>query len=372
MGDGIRDCCMNFDGLLARLGNEGGRRLIRISAELTHRCNFSCRHCYCRLPAGSSQAGDELAGAEWTRIINEAAAEGTFFITFTGGEPLLHPEFQKIWVAAKRAGLIPELFSNGSLIIPEVADFLAEWPPSQVSVTLYGSCEETYAAVTGRQGMLRRVLDGLDLLLERQVAVEVKGLFSRINQHDFDRLRELCYRYNRIFRWGAELTGKSMDGEGRPQEVGLDPEEVIALERRDGIRWDEWRSQLADWKPAPERCDTLFRCRVGQKECHVNPYGRLQPCLLLERVGYDLRRGSFADGWRRIPELLAGIPWKPGPCQRCQLSEVCRLCPAHALRLGEHPEGPTAFHCGLGRTRAEHFGLPAHTATHINGMEESR
>lgn len=372
MGDVTHDGCLNFDGLLARLGNGGGRRLIRLSAELTHRCNFSCSHCYCRLSVGSPRAADELGAGEWERIIGEAASEGALFVTFTGGEALLHPQLRKIWVAAKREGLIPELFSNGSLITPEVADFLADWPPSQVSVTLYGSNEQTYASVTGRQGMLRRVLDGLDLLLARQVAVEVKGLFSKINHHDFDGIRELCYRYNRIFRWGAELTGTSQEGEGRPHEVGLDPGEVIALERRDAVRWEEWRQQLADWKPAPERRDALFRCRVGQTECHVNPYGQLLPCLLLERVGYDLRRGSFADGWRRIPELLAGIPWKPGPCQWCELSEVCRVCPAHALRLGGPAEGPTTFHCGLGRARAELFGLSAHTATHTTGMEESR
>jgi radical SAM protein with 4Fe4S-binding SPASM domain len=208
--------------------------------------------------------------------------------------------------------------------------------------------------------------------LARQVAVEVKGLFSKINQHDFDRLRELCRRYSRIFRWGAELAGASQEGEGRPQEVGLDPAEVIALEHRDGVRWDEWRRELADWKPAPERAKALFRCRVGQMECHVNPYGRLLPCLLLEMEGYDLRRGSFAEGWRRIPELLAGIPWKWGPCQRCELSEVCRLCPAYALRLGGAAEGPTAFHCALGRARAEAFGLSARTAADITRTEESR
>jgi len=347
--------CLDLNGLLGRLG--GGRRLLRLTVELTHRCNYACPHCYCRIAPDSPRKSEELSGAEWTRIIDEAAAEGTFFVLFTGGEPLLHPEFQTIWVAAKRAGLIPELFTNGSLITEEMADFLAQWPPQQVSVTLYGSDAETYAAMTGGRGSLAKVLDGLDLLLTRQVKVEVKGLFSRINSHDFERLRELCARYQETFTWGAELAGPTPGNACTPGDVGLSAAEVVALERQDPARWREWSKRLAVWQPAREQGDTPFRCRAGETTCHIGPYGRLQPCLMLDAAGYDVRTGSLAKGWRLVPELLAAVPWEPGPCQRCGLAEVCRVCPALAVRQGAPAAGPTTLHCDLGRIRAEQFGL---------------
>lgn len=345
---------------------------MRLTVELTHRCNFACPHCYCRIAPDSPRRLEEQSGKEWTRIIDEAAAEGAFFILFTGGEPLLHPEFRTIWVAAKRAGLIPELFTNGSLITEEMADFLAEWPPQQVSVTLYGSDAETYATMTGGRGTLSKVLNGLDLLLARQIKVEVKGLLTRLNSHDFDRLRELCARYQENFIWSAELAGPTPGSDGEPRGVALTAAEVVALEQRDPVRWNEWVKVLSSWQAAETKCDDrLFRCNAGKSECHVDPYGRLSPCLMLDTIGYDVRNGQLREGWRHTPELLSSITWKPGSCQRCTLGEVCRICPAVAIRQGAPAAGPTALHCALGKTRTELFGIPARPAALMN-QEEAR
>lgn len=360
MGSACAEGSLDFAGLLQRLG--GGRRLLRLSVELTHRCTFACPHCYCRIDADSPRRFDELSGAEWTRIVNEAAAEGAFFILFTGGEPLLHPDFRTIWVAAKRAGLLPELFTNGSLITADLADFLAQWPPQQVSVTLYGSDEATFATMTGGRSRLAQVLDGLDLLLARGIKVEVKGLFTKGNVHDFERIRALCARYQDTFRWAAELAGSAPESSGRPGDVGLDPAEVIALERQDPARWGEWRRMISTRQPAAGGDGRLFRCHAGVSECHLDPYGRLTSCLMLQTAGYDVRSGSIREGWLRAPELLAGIPWEPGPCQACDLAEVCRICPALSLRLGAPAAGPTDYHCTLGRCRAQEHGLAARPA----------
>ena len=190
----MEDACLSFAQLSERLFAGGDRLPIRMGAELTYRCNFGCVQCYCRLPETSPRAAVELDGSEWERILAEAAEEGTLFLTLTGGEPLLHRDFRQIWVAAKRLGLLSSVFTNGSLVDEETADFLAEWPPVVVSVTLYGATDATYRAVTGRSGMLDRVLAGLELLRERGVRIETKATFTRLNASEFDELRSLCNR----------------------------------------------------------------------------------------------------------------------------------------------------------------------------------
>lgn len=345
-----------MDGLLSRLGREEGRHLVRVTAELTHRCGFECPHCYCRLPASSPRAAGEMTGAEWERVLSEAADEGALFVLVTGGEPLLHADFRRIWTAAKRAGLIPELFTNGSLLSDDVAGFLADWPPSQVSVTLYGATEETYEAMTGRSGMLGRVLRGLESLSKRGVAVEVKGLFTRRNAHEFDRILELCSGFGPRFRWDADLVGPSASGHGRPDEVRLDGREIVELEARDPKRREGLERLLRAGRPAPPRTGSPFRCRVGQREMHVDPYGLAQPCMMLETSGYDLRHGTVREAWEvAIPRLLSGIPSTGGPCQTCDLAEACRVCPPRALRRGVAAGWPVPESCDLGRARAEAF-----------------
>ena len=337
------------------------------TAELTWRCNFTCPHCFCRLPEDARTAPAELTGQQWDRIFGEATDEGLLFMLFTGGEPLLHEDFREIWLSAKRRGMIIELFTNGSLITQELADFFAEWTPKQVSISLYGATEETYAAISGHQGMHARVLHSLDMLVERGIAVEAKSLIMRQNVHEFDALREQCLRYSDVFRWDAELNGTYAEGGGDPMAVRISPKEVIALELRDPVRSNEWQQRLPNDCPAPPSPDSPFRCRVGRSGFHIDPYGGMCPCLLFHGTApYDLLSGSVREGWREaIPELLTSFRGHAaGPCQSCALAQVCRICPAYALLADGKPGWPLAYYCGIARERARAFDLDADT-THL-------
>ena len=66
--------------------------------ELTPRCNFNCRMCYVHLkPEQIPKFGRELNAKEWLCIAEEAKEAGTTWLCITGGEPLMHPEFETIY-----------------------------------------------------------------------------------------------------------------------------------------------------------------------------------------------------------------------------------------------------------------------------------
>ncbi len=72
--------------------------------EVTRRCNLRCRMCqyisYLENVSGKEQREGELTTDEWLRVIDET---GPFsFITFTGGEPLLRPDFFQLLAHASR------------------------------------------------------------------------------------------------------------------------------------------------------------------------------------------------------------------------------------------------------------------------------
>ena len=354
------DGCVGFASVLESLRGGDARMPVLLTAELTRRCNFGCTHCYCRRPEVDAAASAEMRGEEWTRIFGEAASEGAIFLIVTGGEPLLHPDFREIWIAGKRLGLIPDLYTNASLITPEVADFLAHWPPRRISVTLYGSTDETYRAVTGREGMRDRVLEAVGLLRDRGLSVELKATITRKNAKELQGLRALAATEGPAFRWGAELIGAVEGSLGNPKDVVLSGREIVALERTDPARWAEWGARLAAWKPSPENPASPFRCKIGRLSIHVDPYGMMRACEFVESVAYDVRTGTVREGWREaIPGSLERFPWSPGPCQTCELADVCRVCPGHALGSGLSASSPTVMHCELGRARAEAFALPA-------------
>ena len=55
--------------------------------ELNTNCNFKCLHCYQVTPHQS------LSLSDFKAYLTQVKASGCIFLTITGGEPLLHPDF---------------------------------------------------------------------------------------------------------------------------------------------------------------------------------------------------------------------------------------------------------------------------------------
>jgi MoaA/NifB/PqqE/SkfB family radical SAM enzyme len=80
----------------------------------TRRCNLSCAYCN-----EYDKVSSPVATAEMLRRVDLLAALGTEIITFSGGEPLLHPELDEIIRAIRAHGIIATLITNGYLLTPE-------------------------------------------------------------------------------------------------------------------------------------------------------------------------------------------------------------------------------------------------------------
>src|SRR5258705_12720443 len=136
--------------------------------EVTRRCPLECAHCYNNLPMGDEGARSrELTLAEHVRILDELAEAGCLWLLYTGGEVFARPDFLDIYSAARERGFLITVFTNGTLITPRIADFLAERPPFSIEITLYGRSRATYEALTGVPGSHQRCLRGIDLLSNR-------------------------------------------------------------------------------------------------------------------------------------------------------------------------------------------------------------
>ena len=62
----------------------------------------------------------------------------------------MRKDFRDIYLHVKRKGMIPTLFTNGTMITERTADFLAEYRPLNIEITLYGYTQNTYERVTGK------------------------------------------------------------------------------------------------------------------------------------------------------------------------------------------------------------------------------
>ncbi len=113
-----------------KIGGGKGPRLGSLDIELTERCNNDCIHCCINLPANDRDAkAKEMTTGQIKGILTQAAQLGCLRVRFTGGEPLLRPDFEQLYLFARRLGKKVLIFTNGRLITPQLADLLARIPP---------------------------------------------------------------------------------------------------------------------------------------------------------------------------------------------------------------------------------------------------
>jgi MoaA/NifB/PqqE/SkfB family radical SAM enzyme len=80
----------------------------------TRRCNLACAYCN-----EYDHVSQPVALAEMLRRVDQLAALGTTIITISGGEPLLHPELDKIIRRISSHRIIATLITNGLLLTSE-------------------------------------------------------------------------------------------------------------------------------------------------------------------------------------------------------------------------------------------------------------
>ncbi|NIO49841.1 MAG: radical SAM protein [Candidatus Aminicenantes bacterium] len=328
---------------------------IKGSFELTFRCNLSCLHCYCNLPLNNQDAIDkELTREEVFSILDQIAEEGCLWLLLTGGEPLLRKDFLEIYAYAKKKGFLISLFTNGTIITPKIADYLAEWLPLLVEITLYGATEEIYEKVTGIPGSFKRCQRGIELLLERKIPLGLKTMAMTLNRNELSNIREYAEGLGVKFRFDPIINPK-LDGSRAPCNFRLSPEEVVKLDLADEKRVKEWREFCYKFI-GPLQDEYLFNCGAGISTFHIDPYGQMSSCEMTRFQNYDLRRGSFKEGWHHfIPELLALKPASDYPCGQCELISLCGQCPGWAYLENGNPETPVEYLCQIAHLRAEAF-----------------
>jgi radical SAM protein with 4Fe4S-binding SPASM domain len=339
-----------------RVGNQ--RIPISGSLEVTLRCNLRCQHCYIPGERRASRSERELSLAEIERILDEVTDAGCLWLLLTGGEPLLRRDFLDIYAYARGKGLILTLFTNGTLVTQRIADYLAEWRPFNIEITLYGATQETYERVTGIPGSYSRCRRGIDLLLEHNLPLGLKTMIMTLNHHELEQMQALADGLGVKFRIDPILN-PALDGSARPTFFRLPPEEIVALDKADPKRASLWQEQFQKNQVIPLSDQRMYLCGAGKQGFHIDASGQLFPCLSGRQPSYNLRSGSFQEGWDQfLPQVISRQYNADYPCLGCELRHVCAQCPAMAELEHGDSEKRVEFLCQVAKLRRDVFAQP--------------
>lgn len=154
---------------------------------LTWRCNYRCIHCYPYLPRAQELSTQEIKAA-----LGQLNILGCFFLTFTGGEPLLRPDFLEIANIAKKFSMALFLHTNGSLVNHELARQIKKIGFVQVQVNLLGASATAHDKITGVQGSFDKVINTIECLKKEGLAVVLKTVLMQANFSEYKKIIKLA------------------------------------------------------------------------------------------------------------------------------------------------------------------------------------
>jgi radical SAM protein with 4Fe4S-binding SPASM domain len=340
----------------------GERVPLQVSIEVTRRCPLECLHCYNNLPMGDMEAKQrELTKEEHFRVLDELVEMGCFWILYTGGEIFARKDFLEIYTYAKKKGFLITLFTNGTIINEQIADYLAEWPPFAIEITLYGRTRETYEALTMIPGSYDRCLRGIKLLKERSLPLKLKTVATSINKHEVMAMRRFAEEELGVeFKFEGQINPR-IDCSQSPLAVRLTPEEVVALDLQAPKGLSEYR-RLAkrDLENPPNlaHSDTVYFCGGGMKAFAINAYGEIGICVISQQDTFSVRGAGVRRVWEEsLLQLRMQKRTRVTKCVECRIQSLCGMCPANGELENGDRESPVDFLCHIAHLRAAAIGV---------------
>lgn len=318
--------------------------------ELTIRCNLHCKMCLFR-HADSENAelmASELTAQQWIDMARQVAEAGTVQLLVTGGEPMLRPDFCEVWAGIYRQGFLITLYTNATLVTPQIMETLRKYPPHKIGVTIYGASPETYGKVCGNPNAFEQAIAGMHQLQTLPSQMEFRTTIIRDNYPEASAMEQLVHD-----EFGAQhklvqtrIVTKAVRGAcADVAACRLEPEDNVRLAYRRGIdiikrfvgdSYDEknLRAEYVDRSQdkvyAPRL--TLFGCEAGMHDYTISWDGKLLGCQMMGNFSVDAMQEGFSSAWDAFPSVVK-LPPVNETCLACESRTICNCC--YASRYAE-------------------------------------
>ncbi|HRY13672.1 MAG TPA: putative heme d1 biosynthesis radical SAM protein NirJ1 [Syntrophomonadaceae bacterium] len=316
----------------------------------TRTCNLKCVHCY--MDSDARKYEGELSTEEAKSFIDDLAEFNVPVLLFSGGEPLIRPDFFELAEYARDKGIRPTLSTNGTLITRAVAQRIKDIGVGYVGISLDG-LREVNDKFRGRSGAFEAAMQGIQNCV---VVNQRVGLRFTINSHNlaeldniFDFIEEeninrVCFYHLVYSGRGNQMVEEDVSPAESRQAMETIIRRTVDFEKR-GLRkevltvdnhCDGVYLYLRALKENPEKAQSIKDLigrnggnRSGIAFGAVDPAGYVHPDQFTQHISFgNVRERKFGDIWTDMSHpILAGLkdrkPLLKGRCAKCQFLDIC-------------------------------------------------
>jgi MoaA/NifB/PqqE/SkfB family radical SAM enzyme len=290
-----------------------------IAWQITNECNLACLHCIEESGPGKAFR-DELDERQIFAILDQIIAHDVPYLSFSGGEPMVHPLFFRMVEHACAHGAQLKIETNGHYLTAANCDRLGASGVKAVQVSLDGASRATFNRMRVR-GEFRTAVDGTRNLHAAGVPIEINFSPTRFNVDEIGATIDLAYELGAYsFYTGRTMyTGNAVKTWRHLAPSDAQYETFFSTLR---VKADEYRGRMRVHFHEMGLLEELrYRLRHPAALLIVLPNGLVKLINALPFVCGDLRRQSLAEIWQnfrrawqdpRVAEFVAELAGDPG------------------------------------------------------------
>ncbi len=303
------------------------KNISRLTLEITNRCDLSCKIC----DIWQEKKKEDLKLPSIARIISQL--KNPVAVSLTGGEPLLHPEFDKIYrylfaLYLKKKVLTINVSTNA--YSPKIKKFIMRnfrfLKPLTITISLDG-LSLAHNRQRGKPDSFPRTLKNIDYIRKNQLSLDIKFTITPDNYRDLSKVYLLSKRIGAGFKpkiveqnnlnyYHRNKEGYSLnftDNQLKNLKVILN--KIYKNENagnKNSLRIFALSSMRKFLKE--RNYDFITACRTPQKALFICPEGEIFACLYYPAIGRVTKKET-AINQKRYKKILQEAA--RGKCPKC-------------------------------------------------------
>ncbi len=312
-----------------------------VHLDVTWRCNERCVHCYLDHDDLGEMSYDEIED-----LMTQLAAAGVFFLTISGGEPMLRTDIFPILRRTHELTFNVNLKTTAILIREKEAALIRDLGVETVQVSIYSHRPEVHDAITKVKGSLERSLAAIRFMVSRGLKVTMANVVMKQTRFDYPGVQKLAAEVGAMFTIDPTIT-PHINGDRSLLALNVSREDLRDIMNDQTIAGQTEDQFVAVAPGADDDHMDNIPCSAGHSACYVSPYGDVYPCVQFPLPSGNVRQQKFIDIWKYSPQLeeVRSIRTRDLPvCSTCAHSSGCTRCPGLAYMEG-NMRGPSTADC---------------------------